>query len=260
MTILPDADLSDLLMFGTGAECERLSQRQARRNAGAAAVDLRPKQAHKVHHSTHQDHRPMWQVPDNVPLFTMATVARAVDVAPATIRAWFQRDHVRLNEGDTKAHINGAPNRFTLRSVLMLTVMAELVRQGSSPSVASTAAEHWMVHGVLEGQFGAPARRDGGGLFPAPFTTYLIAASDGSASASSDRPCQIVGIDRRDPRAYQSLFGALFLGGRASAKIVLLNLIDRRVRHVCHEAILGDGAPAEPDWETLAEKLLAADE
>ncbi len=202
----------------------------------------------------------MWQIPDNVPLFTMATVAKAAEVAPATIRAWFQREHVRLNEGDAKAHINGAPNKFTLRSVLMLTVTAELVRQGSSPSAASVAAEHWMLHGVLEGQFGAPARREGGGLFPSPFTTYLITGSDAAVAATPDRPCQIVGIDRNDPRAYSALFGAMFFRGRPSAKIVLLNLIDRRVRQVCQESILGDAGQPEPDWDDVAEKMLAADE
>lgn len=208
---------------------------------------------------TNRDVQRMWQIPEDIPLFTMSTVAKAADVAPANLRAWFQRRHVSLNEGDTKRHINGAANKFTLRSVLMLAVTAELVRQGSLPKPASNAATHWMTQGVLQGQSGAPERREGGGLFPSPYMTYLVAGADLTNSDDDDCPCRIIGIDPDSPNAHNELFGALFARGRASAKIVLLNLIDRRVRQVCHEAILGDAAPPEPDWEAVVTKMLAAE-
>lgn len=221
------------------------------------AIAQHHKQAHMVLMQTHNDHEPLWTIPENVPLFTMATVAAAAGVAPPTIRAWFQREHVTLNEADTKAHTNGAPNRFTLRSVLMLAVMAELVRLGTSPGAAAEAAQHWLHHGVLEGQYGAPARREGGGLFPKPFTTFLTIGPEGAPA--KPWPCEIVAVDRRDPRAQSALFDALFLRGRSSGKVILLNALDRRVRQVCYQSILGDAAPPEPDWEAEVAEMLAAE-
>ncbi|WP_156363609.1 hypothetical protein [Sphingomonas sp. Leaf357] len=197
----------------------------------------------------------MWQIPEDVPLFTMATVSRAADVAPPTIRAWFQRKHVRLKDGDSKAHINGLPNKFTLRSVLMLAVTSELVRLGSLPAEAFKCAEHWMGNGTVDGQVGAAARRDAGGLFADPFMTYLVVGVDTAVEAS--RPCRIEGINPHDPAAHSAFFNALFFRGRSSAKIVLLNMVDRRVRQVCQEAVLGEGAPPEPDWEAVAAELIA---
>lgn len=199
----------------------------------------------------------MWQIPDDVPLFTMATVSRAADVAPPTIRAWFQRKHARLKEGDTKAHINGLPNKFTLRSVMMLAVTSELVRLGSLPADAFKCAEHWMGDGVAEGQVNAVASRDAGGLFAAPLMTYLVVGADDISKTS--QPCRIEGIDPHDPKAHSAFFNALFFRGRSSAKIVLLNMVDRRVRQVCHEAVLGDSAPPAPDWEAVAAKLISAE-
>lgn len=210
-----------------------------------------------VHMQEHQESITSWTIPENVPLFTMATVATAAGVAPPTIRAWFQREHVTLNEADTKAHTNGAPNRFTLRSVLMLAVMAELVRLGTPPGAAAEAAQHWLHHGVLEGQYGSPARREGGGLFPKPFTTFLTIGAEGSSA--KPWPCEIVAVDPRDPRAMSTLFNALFLRGRSSGKIILLNAVDRRVRQVCHQAILGEKVVQEPDWEAEIASMLAAE-
>ncbi len=254
--MLSEDDLTALPRFGTGGECERLAEKEAVRNADRRHIDGNPKQAHMVHTDLHKDHKPMWQIPDDIPLFTMATVAKAAEVAPATMRAWFQRGHVRLNDGDTERHINGAPNKFTARSVLMLALTAELVRQGASPAIASRAADHWMRDGVAEGQQGAPALRRSGGLFPAPYMTYLVMGAEVEPESSREPVCRIAGIDPQASDAHSTLFGALFFRGRASAKIVLLNLIDRRVRQVCHEAILGDGAPPEPDWEAVATKML----
>ncbi len=201
----------------------------------------------------------MWQPPEDVALFTMATVARAAGVEPPTLRAWFQRKHVVMNRADSKAPMNGASSKFTYRSVLMLATMAELVRQGSTPRMASKAAEHWMTHGVLEGQFNAPAQREGGGLFPAPYLTFLIAGDDSEIEASDSSPCRIEGISPNSPGAFNTMFGAVCQRGRPGAKVVFLNIIDSRVRQICHEAILGDAAPPEPDWEAVAAKLVAAD-
>jgi len=224
-----------------------------------SALDRKPMRAHRVEMQEHLDKKPTWTIPDNVPLFTMATVARAADVPPATVRAWFQRGHVSLNEGDSKAHTKGAPNRFTLRSVLMLAATAELVRLGTTPATAFVASEHWMIHGVLKGQYGAPARREGGGLFPHPFKTYLVIGADGVERTPNQWPCEIVAIDPHSPTAHSAFFNALFFRGRGSAKIVLLNMLDRRVRQVCYETILGKDAPHEPDWEAEFVELMAAD-
>lgn len=261
MTKLDPEDLAILGAFGTGPECERHAERAAdraaRREDEQSDIDAFPKRAHQGARLTHKDQQPVWQIPDDVPLFTMATVSRAADVAPPTIRAWFQRKHARLKEGDTKAHLNGLPNKFTLRSVMMLAVTSELVRLGSLPGEAFKCAEHWMGDGAIEGQVGAVASRDLGGLFAAPLMTYLVVGADGVSGTS--QPCRIEGIDPHDPKAHSAFFNALFFRGRSSAKIVLLNMVDRRVRQVCQEAVLGDGAPPEPDWEAVAAKLVAAD-
>ncbi|MDY1008961.1 hypothetical protein [Sphingomonas sp. CFBP9019] len=224
-----------------------------------SSLDRKPMQAHLVQMQEHLETNTTWTIPDNVPLFTMATVARAADVPPATVRAWFQRGHVSLNEGDSKAHTKGAPNRFTLRSVLMLAATAELVRLGTTPGAAFVASEHWMIHGVLKGQYGAPARREGGGLFPHPFKTYLVIGADGVGRTPNQWPCEIVAIDPHSPTAHSAFFNALFFRGRGSAKIVLLNMLDRRVRQICYETILGKDAPNEPDWEAEFVETTASD-
>ena len=255
------ADLAILSKFGTNAGrelcVESAAYAAARRESQKSKIDAPLKRAHQARMSPHKDLMPMWQIPNDVPLFTMATVSRAADVAPPTIRAWFQRKHARLKEGDTKAHTNGLPHKFTLRSVMMLAVTSELVRLGSLPGEAFKCAEHWMSDGAIEGQVGAVASRDVGGLFAAPRMTYLIVGADGVSGTS--QPCRIEGIDPHDPKAHSAFFNALFFRGRSSAKIVLLNMVDRRVRQVCQEAVLGDGAPPEPDWEVVAAKLIAAE-
>jgi hypothetical protein len=172
---------------------------------------------------------------------------------------WMQRGHLALSSDDSKGHASGAATKFTFRSVMMITVMGELVRMGETPRDAFEAVEHWMTQGVLEGQYGAPARREGGGLFPQPFLTYLIAGTQGAPKVHGF-PCHIVGIDPKGDASHNKLFGALFAGARPSAKVIQLNLLDQQVKQICMDAILRtDRYSKEADWNEIVEDLLAAD-
>ncbi|KQM41222.1 hypothetical protein [Sphingomonas sp. Leaf10] len=219
----------------------------------ASCLDMKEMRAHPDWTLSRRK-RVMWEIPEDVPLFNMALVYKVCDMPIPTVKSWFQRKHVHLSEDDGRSPSQGLPNRLTLRSVLVLAVTSELVRLGTLPADAFKAANFWMRSGVVEGQVGALARREAGGLFPSPYLTYLTMGTD--PADKGEWPCRIFAVNPQGKFAHSELYNALFHRGRVSAKIVLLNMIDARVRHMCHLAVLGDRAPPEPDWEVVAAQML----
>ncbi len=265
MSRLDDNDLKMLTLFGTSEDCERLLARMIdQRSAIGASDEEKPGfdnghvRAHMVHVQMNEDLMPEWTIPDDVPLFQMLTVASAANVPSNTLRAWFQRKHVRLSADDTKNHINGLPSKFTLNSVKMIAATAELVRLGLHPRKAFDASDYWMRSRAKSGEMGDLADRLEGGLFPLPMMTYLVVAGDG-APTPHGRPAEVVGINPNEASAHNRLFGALFARGRVSAGVVLLNAIDASVRYVCQQAVLGDNAPPPQGWEAVVANVLASD-
>lgn len=198
-----------------------------------------------------------WHPPENAPLYTIGTVERAVGTTKNNLRLWIFRGHIKLGEGDAGGNGKGVPTYFTLRTILILAVTAELVRCGSTPKSAFDAAENWMLFGDIEGEMGAPARREPGGLYPTGWATFLVMAPALPGTASRKATSYVRAV-RHAPGTAPSLpFGALFGGNGRSSTIVWLNAIDRHVRQVCAED-RSEGREQGIDWNAIAENMNAS--
>lgn len=195
-----------------------------------------------------------WRPPENVPLYTIATVERAIGVTKNNLRLWMFRGHIALGEGDAGRRGKGVPTHFSLRTILILAVTAELVRCGSTPKSAFDAAENWMLFGDIEGEGGAPARREPGGLYPKGWATFLVVAPALPGKASRKATSRVRAVRHEEGTVLSVPFGLLFSGNGRSSTIVWLNAIDTHVRQVCAQD-RGDVQPQQIHSNAVPENM-----
>jgi hypothetical protein len=131
------------------------------------------------------------------PRYSIAAIARATDVPPATLRSWLQRRHLWLAKHDSPAEAFGHAHRLSLRSALRIGAMAELIALGVPPRRAGEAALRWTEAGTLE--------RLPAGLYAKPMTVLCV---------------------------YEGVTELLFHEGqdRNGVVVVVLDFVDRAVR------------------------------
>jgi hypothetical protein len=76
----------------------------------------------------------------DTPRFLLGDAAAASGVTPNVLKAWLAREIVDLDRHDLEASGKGSSRLFTLRTVLGIAVMAELVRLGLPPHRAADPA------------------------------------------------------------------------------------------------------------------------
>jgi hypothetical protein len=96
-------------------------------NASTKKVKQRPKTPYD----------PKWDTPK----FLLGDAAAASGVKPNVLKAWLARGIVDLDRHDLEASGKGSSRLLTLRTVLGIAVMAELVRLGLPPHRAAPPAE-----------------------------------------------------------------------------------------------------------------------
>jgi hypothetical protein len=140
------------------------------------------------------------------PRYSIAAIARATDVPPATLRSWLQRRHLWLAKHDSPAEAFGHAHRLSLRSALRIGAMAELIALGVPPRRAGEAALRWTEAGTLE--------RLPAGLYAKPMTVLCVNAGGGA---------EVKNVPLNGPA------DTLFHGGNG-VTAVFLELVDRAVR------------------------------
>jgi hypothetical protein len=71
------------------------------------------------------------------PRYLLGQVARAAGISAKTLKSWIERKIVVLGEHDWDSHGKGSSRVFTPRRVLAVTVIAELIKLGVYPHMAS---------------------------------------------------------------------------------------------------------------------------
>lgn len=155
------------------------------------------------------------------PLFPVSVAAVAAKVPPNTIRSWFQREQVTLQNSDAKASANGLPHLLTLRSVLALAATAELVRQGVKPKEAYAAACEWIY--IIDEDQGL--ERPDAGLYPDHYTVLI--------SSPYGQQTKIVPVPMKgDEKPTINLFD-IFGVRRHGARLIWLDYIHHDAIMVC---------------------------
>lgn len=76
----------------------------------------------------------------NEPLHTIGQIAKAANLNPNTIRAWYQRGDLSVGMSDKASPGNTIARRFTGHTALMIGIMGTLVSMGVLPGRAQLAA------------------------------------------------------------------------------------------------------------------------
>lgn len=74
-------------------------------------------------------------------LYLFGDAAAASGVSPNLLKAWLRRQVVPLGRYDLKGQGKGSSSQFTLRTIFSITLLAEMVRLGLSPSRAARIAK-----------------------------------------------------------------------------------------------------------------------
>lgn len=65
---------------------------------------------------------------EHAPLYTLSQACKVARLPVGTGRSWFKKSWLRYGPGDQPAHVAGATARISERSLVVLTIAAELVR------------------------------------------------------------------------------------------------------------------------------------
>jgi hypothetical protein len=114
-------------------------------------------------------------------MFKNADIVRAVGISAATLSQWCDRGIIELGEGDIASTGTGSPRQFSLKRVVNIALVAELIKIGVNLARAAEAAEMFTDEGSQDRAAGELFARGKTLLVISASTTAVINVRDGRA-------------------------------------------------------------------------------